>query len=151
MTTAERTNWRDNTLSARHRTYGYDCPATDLDFPMLEYSRAEPVALIEYKAGLTYVVDLEKATYRAMARLANGSGIPFVVALYHPQRFAFKLLAGNYHARHAITKFAVGIGENTMLSEREYVAWLYGLRRLELPADVAAGLNTWKPTFGGQS
>lgn len=141
MTTQERTGWRDNSLSQRHRAYGFDCPAVDLDFPMIEYTRGEPIALIEYKAGLSYVVDLEKSTYCALAKLANGSSIPFVVALYHPERFAFKLLAGNYHARNKLT--------GSLLTEREYVTWLYCLRGLALPDAVARKLNTWKPARNG--
>ena len=45
----ERTNWRDQELSARHRTWGFNCPAVDLDFLMVEYNIGKPVGLIEYK------------------------------------------------------------------------------------------------------
>lgn len=136
----ERTGWRDNTLSQRHRAYGFNCPAVDLDFLVTEYASGLAVALVEYKAGLTYRVNLEHPSYRAVAQLANGSGIPFAVALYHPTRFAFRVLAGNHHA-------ARFFGRDTLYSELEYVNALYRLRGLALPESVARGLGTWKPTF----
>lgn len=62
MTAEERTGWRDQELSNRHRTWGHDCPAEDVDFlldtqptmfndsfRLVEYYHARPKALIEYK------------------------------------------------------------------------------------------------------
>lgn len=34
MTAQERTGWRDEEISARHRIWGVNCPAVDLDFLM---------------------------------------------------------------------------------------------------------------------
>ena len=52
-TTKERTGWRDERISQRHRLWGVECQAIDLDFLLVEY-RSEyddirPVAIIEYK------------------------------------------------------------------------------------------------------
>ena len=44
----ERTGWRDEALSKRHRDWGWDCPAIDIDFLMIEYDKGKSVALVEY-------------------------------------------------------------------------------------------------------
>ena len=51
MTTwrTERLGWRDERLSERHGHWGFNCPAVDLDFVMLEYNHGKPCALVEYK------------------------------------------------------------------------------------------------------
>ena len=50
---AENTFWRDGALSLRHKKWGYDLPALDMDFLMIEYDHGIPVALIEYKLETT--------------------------------------------------------------------------------------------------
>ena len=45
----ERTNWRDEALSQRHRQWGWNCPGLDLDFVFLEYDKGRAVAVVEYK------------------------------------------------------------------------------------------------------
>jgi hypothetical protein len=42
----ERSGWRDLELSGRHRRWGWDCPAVDLDFLFLEYDKGKAVALV---------------------------------------------------------------------------------------------------------
>ena len=34
----ERTGWRDEKLSQRHRMWGWDCPAVDIDFLLLGHA-----------------------------------------------------------------------------------------------------------------
>jgi hypothetical protein len=45
----ERTGWRDQEISERHRQWGAGCPAVDLDFLLTEIHVGEPTALVEYK------------------------------------------------------------------------------------------------------
>ena len=49
MSAHERHNKRDEILSAKHRRWGYDVPAVDIDFLLVEYDRAKVQALIEYR------------------------------------------------------------------------------------------------------
>ena len=49
MSSKERTGWRDQALSERHRAWGWDCPALDMDFVMIEYDNGKATALVEYK------------------------------------------------------------------------------------------------------
>jgi hypothetical protein len=41
----ERTRWRDEALSARHRKWGFHCPAVDLDLILCEYDTAHVAAI----------------------------------------------------------------------------------------------------------
>ena len=63
---AERTGWRDQALSDRHREWGFNCPSVDLDFLMVEYNIGLPVALVEYKNERAWMPDFRHATYRAL-------------------------------------------------------------------------------------
>ncbi len=49
MTAGERTGWRDREISQRQRRWGFHCAAVDLDFVLVEYCVAAPVAIVEYK------------------------------------------------------------------------------------------------------
>lgn len=41
MSGPERTGWRDENLSRRHREWGFHCPAVDLGFLLIEYDTGE--------------------------------------------------------------------------------------------------------------
>lgn len=43
MSLMERTGWRDERLSRRHREWGFDCPMVDCDFIAVEFDHKEPV------------------------------------------------------------------------------------------------------------
>lgn len=49
MSAYERSGWRDMELSGRHRIWGFNCPAVDLDFLMVEYNLGIAIAVVEYK------------------------------------------------------------------------------------------------------
>ena len=49
MTSNEQHFKRDAWLSGRHRVWGSNVPAMDLDFILAEYDKCVPVALIDYK------------------------------------------------------------------------------------------------------
>jgi hypothetical protein len=136
----ERAGWRDENISRRHRIYGWDCPGVDLDFPMVEFNRGLPVALVEYKAIGAKMPNLTSPTYNAMRVLANNSGIPFLVVFYDSRTWWFRVIPANVRALYHLPKV-------TLFSEREYVTFLYKLRGLPLPAEL--NLNTFKPQ-GGQ-
>jgi len=136
----ERTGWRDGAISARHRHWGFNCPAVDLDFLVVEYNVGKPVALIEYKHNAARLPDLKHATYRALATLADGyrEPLPFVVAFYWPDIWAFRITPVNATARR---HFA----DDEMLCERDFVRRLYRLRRLTLTAHLEGTLSVQMP------
>ena len=134
----ERTGWRDHRISERHREWGYDCPAIDIDFLLLEYDTGKPAAIVEYKRDGASKPNLKRSTYRALSILADRAEIPFLIAFYWPKIWAFQVFPVNEYAR---THFASG--EN--FSERDFVEQLYKLRRRALPETIGNKLNTEYP------
>lgn len=134
----ERTGWRDESLSRRHRDWGYDCPGVDLDFPVVEFSTGQPVALIEYKALGARIPDLSSPTYSALRTLANNSNILFAVVFYNAANWVFRVIPANPQATNLLK-------HSLVMSEREYVEWLYTLRHLVAPSGLLNRLNSYKP------
>ena len=135
---AERTGWRDAEISARHREWGFNCPAVDLDFLMVEYNLGKPVGLIEYKEHHATAPDLRHPTYRALVELATLAGLPFLIAFYWPDVWAFRITPVNDAA-------GLTFKPNEVLSEREFVTRLYRMRALVIREVVLKQLNTTLP------
>lgn len=140
----ERTGWRDPEISLRHREWGFDCPAVDLDFLVVEYNIGKPVALIEYKHHFARVPDTRHPTYRALADLAdnyggNGGALPFLLVFYWPEVWAFQVQPMNKVARDCFHAPVLH------LTEREYVQRLYQLRGRTLSAHLKDKLNASRP------
>lgn len=135
----EVTHWRDARISQRHRAWGYNVPGVDLDFPMVEYSKGLPVALVEYKTIGATLPNLSSPTMRALRTLADNSRIPFIVSQYDA--------AGGWWFRvTAVNNAAFRIyGREAVMSEREYVTSLYQMRGLPVPHDLLQTLNQVKP------
>lgn len=100
MTAYERSGWRDKEISQRHRSWGFNCPAVDLDFLMVEYNLGCPVAVVEYKHHLSTETNFKHPTYRALGQLYDerGKQLPLLVAKYWPDIWAFKHLPLNISA-----------------------------------------------------
>lgn len=126
MTPHERTRWRDEEISLRHRDWwGRDCPMVDIDFLAVEYNHGLPVAVVEYKHYNRKALELEHANYRALTELADRAQIPFLVATYWPECWAFSVTPVNELARSIYRK------PGKMLTEREFVQSLYYMRDIE--------------------
>ncbi|MGI9485449.1 MAG: hypothetical protein ACR2RF_06115 [Geminicoccaceae bacterium] len=123
----ERTGWRDQEISARHRQWGFNCPGVDLDFVIAEYHIGKPVGIVEYKHHFAQMPSLQHPTYRALKELADGyrEPLPFLVSFYWPRIWAFRIYPVNEIANNT---FRWGEG----VTEHEYVRRLYRLRRLTL-------------------
>lgn len=139
----ERAGWRDQSLSERHGAWGFNCPAVDIDFLMVEYAGGAPLALVEYKhfQGLRHPIDLTHPSYRAIRALAWASKIPFIVAYYHPECWAFMVIPANALA----TRFFPVAKRETWISERVYVSKLYRIRAYRLEREVLERLNNALP------
>lgn len=97
----ERTGWRCQDISQRHRLWGWNCPGVDLDFVMAEYNHGLPVAIVEYKANGAFIPDFNHATYRALRALADryrDDPLPFLVAFYDPTAWWFRVMPVNQRA-----------------------------------------------------
>ena len=107
---------------------------------MVEYNAGLPVALVEYKLAddgkghRAPPYDLRHATPRAIAKLAEMAGLPFLLAYYWSETWAFYLVAVNDAARKVY-------GETMALSERRFVKSLYHLRSLKIQEQVLDKLS----------
>lgn len=139
----ERTGWRDQEISGRHRTWGVNCTAVDLDLVLVEYHLARPVAIVEYK-HFRAKVELGHANYRALRDLADRAGLPFLIAFYWPDTWAFRVHPMNDNA---LRHFEYG---GHLFSEREFVERLYKLRSLFIKETLLPQLGTGLPAWPGE-
>ena len=129
----ERTGWRDQDLSERHRRWGASCPAADLDLLLTEIHVGEPAALVEYKHFLARPINAAATVILALRRLADRAGIPFLIAWYWPGSWAFRVCPINDLARQHFE-------DPEDFTERGYVQRLYRLRRLALARSLSDSL-----------
>lgn len=140
MSATERTGWRDQAISERHRLWGVHCTAVDLDLVLVEYHLARPVALVEYKHRRARF-EPEHANYRALRDLADRSGLPFVVAFYWPETWSFRVHPMNDIA---LRHFEPGV---QLFTEREFVERLYRMRSLFVQEALLPTLSTRLPAW----
>lgn len=124
----ERTGWRDQRISERHRSWGYDCPALDIDMLMLEYDQGKAVALVEYKHERAPTLRRSHPSVQAIIDLANRAGLPAFVVRYTDDFDRWYVIPLNEHARPLCP------AEGSM-TERGWVELLYRCRGRTLPED----------------
>ena len=130
----ERTGWRDEKLSARHRLWGWDCPAIDIDFLMVEYNHGKPSALVEYKNEHAEPQYRTHPSYQTLIALGDGSGVPVIAARYADDFSWWKITPLNKAAYDIIP-------EQKKVSEEEWVALLYNLRGLPMPNAIRSAIR----------
>jgi hypothetical protein len=126
----ERTGWRCQAISQRHRQWGYNCPCVDLDFVVAEYNHGKPVAIVEYKDKHAQPPDLGHPTYKALAELSDGyrdGPLPFFIATYCSLDWWFVVTPINDRAKAYYGKVA-----GQPLTEQRFVKSLYLLRKKSL-------------------
>jgi hypothetical protein len=130
MSSVERSGWRDEKISRRHRRWGFNCPATDMDFLLLEFNHGVPVAVVDYKhfSKADPLADLHDSAIAALSGLYDerGENLPFFVARYWPESWAFKALAMNDRARSWLRN------EWVAMTEKQWVTGLYRMRKAAL-------------------
>jgi hypothetical protein len=145
----ESTGWRDAWISQRHRAWGWDCAATDIDGigtqdvlkadTFLEYFHYQPVALFEYKTyGSLEQLGLDKVKrdHEPVKRLATMAGLPSFIVGYDADAVEFQVHPTNEHAENfTVGDWRFGNIARTM-TEVQYVGLLYRLRGITMPADL---------------
>ena len=126
----ERTGWRDQRISERHRSWGYDCPALDLDFLMLEYDAGKAVALVEYKHEDAAPVRGAHPSVQALVDLAHRAALPAFIVRYADD-FAWWYVTPLNDLARALQ------AETAFLTEQQWVELLYRCRGRELPSSWA--------------
>lgn len=125
---AEGAGWRDEALSRRHRTWGFDCPAVDIDFLAIEYDNRQPKAIVDYKKQ-TVFSDRDFANFDTCASLYDKAGrnLPFFVTCYRQFPWRFTAWAYNESAQKFLHQ------QVKSLTERQWVELLYELRGRRVP------------------
>jgi hypothetical protein len=129
----ERTGWRDQRISERHRMWGFDCPALDIDFLMLEYDSGVPSALVEFKHEDAPPLRMGHPSIRALNNLCTRAFLPFFLVRYADDFSWFHVTPGNDKAREWIT-------EPVRLTEPEWIKLLYRCRGRNVPVALATRL-----------
>lgn len=132
---AERSGWRDAALSQRHRAWGIDVPAVDIDFLLVEYDNATPVAIIDYKHTRARAVDKGLASYIALRKLGDTAGLPVFIVVYADDLCAWSVTGLNVHGKRMVPTV------RCYSSELEYVTWLYELRGRSIPDHIVTSLS----------
>ena len=107
----------------------------DLDFPLLEYDRGLPVALIEYKHEKMQKISLGHPTFHALSVLSDKARIPFFVVRYKDDFSVFNVIPANSYAKEKLPD------GSKFLTEAGYVKFLYWLRGHECPQSIIDGLR----------
>ena len=131
----ERTHWRDESISARHRLWGYDCPAVDIDFLLIEYDRKQACALVDYKHEKLPEWH-RNASSAAIADMATKAGIPAFICGYAEDFSWFWPVPLNAQAERWISEH-----DGRRLTEEEWVKMLYGMRRREMPSNILPAME----------
>lgn len=122
---AERTGWRDEWISLKHKQWGWDAPAADIDFLLCEYDYCQPKGIVEYKEKRA---DLRcsRANLKAVSNLGDMAGLPFFVVIYCRTDVSFKV-----HPWNDIAKQVLPVMQE--MCEPEYVDFLYRIRGRRSP------------------
>lgn len=131
----ERTGWRDEALSRRHRRWGWDCPAVDLDFLFLEYDHGKASAIVEYKNEHAAPQYASHPTYQAMIDLGDRAGVPVIACRYSDDFSEWKAVPLNETAKQFLP-------ERAILDEAGWVRLLYKIRGYDVPQKVIDGIYT---------
>lgn len=128
MSSEERSGFRDQALSERHRHWGKNLPMMDIDTVWVEYDSRRPVCLIEYKVAGAPRNEVQK---EVLARLADMARLPAFVVRYRCEAesddWRFRVWPLNDAARtHLATETAV-------IGEESFVQFLYAVRDRTMP------------------
>lgn len=121
-------------ISIRHREWGRNVPAVDLDMVAVEYDNALPVAVIDYKYGLGTVVNMGHASMRALGRFHSPAGapLPAFVARYAVDPWVFALEPLNTAGGQLLQ--AHSIVPRSVLEEDRFVGFIHALRGRPAPS-----------------
>ena len=121
-------------MSERHRRYGSNAPAVDLDFVLIEFDDCCPRAIIEYKNEFASPQYITSPQFQVLINLANAAHLPAFAVRYAADFSWWLVVPLNDEARKHLP-------ERKRMSEKEYVSLLYRVRGREAPQSVLDGLN----------
>jgi hypothetical protein len=131
----ERSHWRDEEISERHKLWGFNCPAIDLDFVMTEFDTYMPIAFFEYKKEPCSSIIINKCPeFKVLINLGNMCHLPSYFCKYRKTEdsFEFSIMALNRIAIDMTPKDKTGV----WLLEKQFVDFLYWLRKRDTPSGL---------------
>lgn len=131
-----RADINDLDLNDRHRKWGWNCPAVDIDKLFIEYNHCLPVAVMDYKLRESLYVpepNRSSANNRATSNLCR-ENVPFFVTIYTKYPWNFRPIWINARARELAP-------QKQFLTEVEFVEYLYHLRGCVVPSSIASELD----------
>ncbi len=127
----EKLGWRDESISRRHRLYGYNLPCVDIDFLVIEYINDEPVALIDYKHERAIIdVDNMPSGMRAQTKFATKASVPAFIVQYEENFKWFWIIPLNSFAKDIVHK--VTTYDDLEVDEERYIRFLHYLRGIKM-------------------
>lgn len=132
--TPERTGWRDEGISRRHRKWGIGCTATDFDFLLLEYEYGTPKAIIEYKSEYAKPQYLTSPQYQALIKLGNKAEIPVLACRYSEDYSSYNVVPLNDYAK----KF---VSERKKFDEEGWITLLYEMKGHKVTPEFLANME----------
>ena len=130
----ERSGWRDMALSQKHREWGWNCPAIDIDLLFLEYDKGQPVALVEYKHENAAPQKASHPSYQAIINLGNRAELPVFACRYADDFSWWKVVPLNKQAK-------TQLPSSETMNEKEWVSFLYRLRGYDPPEQLFNDAN----------
>ena len=128
MPNIERTGWRDQEISERHRLWGDDLYSVDIDFCMVEYYSRRGVLMVDYKNWMKKEsLYIHTASHDTLSWLADGRNLPFCIVLYNfdTRPRTFEVIPVNDAAK-------AYFGTRQILNEEQWVRHQYHLRGLAM-------------------
>lgn len=125
----ERSGWRDEAMSELHRQWGWDVPAVDIDFLLLEYDLGRPRAMIEYKHERAKSLPLDHMSYKAMTAFNDKAGTPLFYVRYGHNFDWWMIMGVNALARKMYPHCE-------HLTQRRFVELLYDFHRQPAPSNI---------------
>jgi len=122
MTRQERSGWRDEWISRKHREWGSSLGLVDIDWLVIEYSEKTPKAIIDYKNSAIKEINLNESIYVVQRKLGDMAGLPAFIVWYSKDPIWFKILPLNSFAKNYIGRPCFE------MTEEEYVAFLFEIR-----------------------
>lgn len=138
----EAKTWSSEKISRQHRQWGFNLPAFDIDFLLVEMHGGRPAALVEYKF-MTQCgkVDIASPTFSALSILANAAAVPLLLVFYDFRpAWHFVVQPLNRHAYKLLGRI-----QPLLMSERAYVELLYRARGIVCPHQLLNTLDSYKP------
>ena len=135
----ERTGWRDEWISTWHRNQHHSLAMTDLDFVCAESAFNTPVAIIDYKKMRKMHLSHPSGALKSINNLSLMARLPFFIVFYQEEPPVFTVEPMNPQAHDWMPS------GTEVMSEREYVEFLFAIRKQQPDEAYLQTLSTMKP------